>query len=187
MIRINLLLTKKAKKGAVSLKLGPSSYFLFIIIAIVVVILIEGYTWYWLSSTKSYLTQEEKTLQTRLAELREKVKEVENYEKDKKIYEQKIAIIQNLKKNQRGPVMVLDELSRMLPDRVWLVSLKEKEGNVNITGAGMTNDDIVKYVNNLKSSKLFRDVQLIESRQVAESGIPLYNFSLTFVVNLESV
>ena len=92
-----------------------------------VVILIEGYTWYWLTSTKSYLAMEQVTLQTRLTGLREKVKEVENYEKDKKIFEKKIAIIQNLKKSQRGPVLVLDELSRMLTDRVWLTSLKEKK------------------------------------------------------------
>lgn len=187
MIRINLLLTKKAKRTAVSLRLGLPSYIFFIIIAIVVVILIEGYTWYWLTSTKSYLAREQVTLQTRLTELMEKVKEVENYENDKKIFEKKIAIIQNLKKSQRGPVLVLDELSRMLTDRVWLTSLKEKEGNIIITGAGMTNDDIVKYVNNLKSSKLFRNVQLTESRQVTESGIPVYNFNLTFIVNLDSV
>ena len=64
---------------------------------------------------------------------------------------------------------------------------ERKEGNIIITGAGMTNDDIVKYVNNLKSSKLFRNVQLTESRQVTESGIPVYNFNLTFIVNLDSV
>jgi len=66
----------------------------------------------------------ETDLEIRLKEIKEKVKEVENYERDKKTYEEKIAIIQNLKKSQRGPVHVIDEISRMLPDRVWLVSLK---------------------------------------------------------------
>ncbi len=187
MIRINLLLTKKSKGTSVGLKFGIPSYIMFVMIAIVAVILIEGYTWYWLNSTKSYLTNEKMTLEVRLAELREKVKEVESYEKDKELYKQKIAIIQNLKKTQKGPVRVLDEVSRMLPERVWITSLKEKDGNIIITGAGMTNDDIVKYVNNLKSSRLFQNVQLTESRQVTESGIPVYNFNLIFNVNLESV
>ncbi len=187
MIRINLLLTKKSKGAAVRLKFGLPSNVVFIIAAIAAVILLEGYTWYWLTSTKSYLTSEKQTLEVRLAELREKVKEVESYEKDKELYKQKIAIIQNLKKTQKGPVRVLDEVSRMLPERVWIISMKEKDGNINITGAGMTNDDIVKYVNNLKSSRFFQNVQLTESRQVIDSGIPVYNFNLVFNVNLESV
>ena len=75
----------------------------------------------------------------------------------------------------------------MLPERVWIISLKEKDGSIVVTGAGMTNDDIVKYVNNLKSSRIFQNVQLTESRQVTESGIPVYNFNLVFNINLESV
>ena len=187
MIRINLLLTKKAKGSAVSLRFGLPPYAIYVIAGIVAVLLIEGYAWYWLNSTKSYLANEKRTLDVRLAELKEKVKEVESYEKDKELYEQKIAIIQNLKKTQQGPVRVLDEVSRMLPERVWIVSLKEKDGKINISGAGMTNDDIVKYVNNLKSSRIFQNVQLTESRQVTESGIPVYNFNLVFNINLESV
>lgn len=187
MIRINLLLTKKSKGTAVSLRLGLPSYVIFVIIAIVAVILIEGYTWYWLNSTKSYRTNEKRTLEIQLSELKEKVKEVESYEKDKELYGQKITIIQNLKKTQKGPVRVLDEVSVMLPERVWIISLKEKDGKINVTGAGMTNDDIVKYVNNLKTSRIFQNVQLTESRQVIESGIPVYNFNLVFNINLESV
>lgn len=187
MIKINLLLTKKSKGSVVNLKFGLPSSALFVIISVIVVILLEGYTWYWLSSTKSYLTAEKQTLEVRLADLREKVKEVESYEKDKKLFEQKISIIQNLKKSQKGPVRVLDEVSRMLPERVWLISIREKDGSIIVTGAGMTNDDIVKYVNNLKSSKVFQNVQLTESRQVVDTGIPVYNFNLVFNINLESV
>ncbi|MCC6544475.1 MAG: PilN domain-containing protein [Nitrospirae bacterium] len=187
MIRINLLLNKKSKGTAVNLRLGLPSYVIFVIIAVVAVLLIEGYTWYWLNSTKSSLANEKKTLEVQLSELKEKVKEVESYEKDKELYGQKITIIQNLKKSQKGPVRVLDEVSMMLPERVWIISLKEKDGKINVTGSGMTNDDIVKYVNNLKSSRIFQNVQLTESRQVIDSGIPVYNFNLIFNINLESV
>ena len=105
-------------------------------------------------------------------------------ERSKKIYEDKIEIIQNLKKNQEGPVHMLDEISHRLPERVWLVSIKETGGNINIIGSGMTNDDIVKYVNNLKATNIFKNVQFVESRQVIDSGVPIYSFSLTFTVCL---
>ena len=115
MIKINLLPAAKKAGKTIHIKFGLNSYVTLFIIAVVVVILIEGFTWYWLNSRISSRTTEKQTLETRLADLMEKVKEVENYEKDKKTFEQKIAIIENLKKGQKGPVHVLDEISRMLP------------------------------------------------------------------------
>lgn len=186
MIKINLLPTKKVRK-AFTIKIGLKPDLTLIIAAVIAIFVLEGFTWYWLSSSISSLTGEKQTIEKRLQEIKEKVKEVENYERDKKIYKEKIAIIQNLKKSQKGPVHVLDEISRRLPDRVWLISLKETGGDMSITGSGMTNDDIVKYVNNLKASKFFKNVQLIESRQVVDSGVPIYSFSLTFSINLDTV
>src|SRR3972149_6353460 len=122
MIKINLLPTRKAKRTiTLRVVIKPNITLLFAVIS--VVILLEGFTWYWLNSSLSSLTEEKGSLDTRLKVVKEKVKEVENYERDKKIYSEKIAIIQNLKKNQKGPVRVLDELSSMLPERVWLGSL----------------------------------------------------------------
>ncbi len=186
MIKINLLPARKGRK-AFTIKVGLKPDLTLVIAAIIVIFLLEGFAWYWLNSTVSSFANERQTLEIRLKEIKEKVKEVENYERDKKTYEEKIAIIQNLKKSQRGPVHVIDEISRMLPDRVWLVSLKETGRDINITGSGMTNDDIVKYISNLKASRLFKNVQLIESRQVIDSGIPIYSFSLTFSINLDTV
>ena len=186
MIKINLLSTKKVKR-TITLRVGIKSNITLFFAAISVVLLLEGLAGYWLYSNLSSLTEEKRSLEIRVKEVKEKVKEVENYEKDKKIYSEKIAIIQNLKKNQKGPVRVLDELSSMLPERVWLVSLRGTGKDVTIIGSGMTNDDIVKYVYNLKSSKFFKNVQLTESRQIVDSGIPIYNFSLTFSLNLDTV
>ena len=186
MIKINLLPTKKSKK-TFTIKIGIKSDITILIILILITLSLEGFAWYWLENTLSVLSAEKQSLDVRLKEVKEKVKEVENFEKDKKIYEDKIGIIQNLKKNQKGPVHVLDAISQMLPERVWIVSLKETGKDITIVGSGMTNDDIVKYINNLKSSRLFRNVQLIESRQVVDSGIPVYNFSLTFNLNFDTV
>lgn len=186
MIKINLLPTKKTKK-TFTIKVGLKPGMTYLIIAVVVMILIEGVVWYRLNSRITTLIRDKQTLEVKLNDFKEKVKEVENFEKDKKSYEEKIAIIEKLKKSQMGPVHLLDETSRMLPDRVWLTSLKEGAGNINLGGSGMTNDDIVKYVNNLKASNIFKNVQLIESRQVLESNVPVYSFSLTFNINLDTI
>lgn len=186
MIKINLLPTKKAKRPF-TIKIGFKPEITFIIIAVVIIVLLEGVVWYRLNSSITTLKRDKQTLEVKLKDIKEKVQEVENYEKDKKSFEEKIAIIEKLKKTQMGPVHIVDEISRLLPERVWLISLKEGEGNISLTGAGMTNDDIVKYINNLKDSNICRNVQLIESRQIVESNVPVYTFSLNFNINLDTL
>jgi type IV pilus assembly protein PilN len=72
----------------------------------------------------------------------------------------------------------LDDLSQSLPDRVWLTSLLEQSGKVELEGKAVTNAEIVEFINNLKASRHIREILLIESRQVTENGVPVYNFKL---------
>ncbi|MFZ5876283.1 MAG: PilN domain-containing protein [Nitrospirota bacterium] len=137
-----------------------------------------GYVWWSMSAKMSALEQQKTQRTQELAALKEKVKEVEGFEANKKSYEEKIAIIEQLRKNQVGPVRLLDELSRNLPDRVWLTSLVEQSGKVDLEGKAVTNAEIVDFINNLKASRSIREILLIESRQVTEDGVPVYNFKL---------
>lgn len=176
MIKVNLLGVERPKRARRSGKgtggLGGA--------AVVAVLLVAamGVVWWSMVARVGSLNQEKVTLNQELAALKVKVKEVEDYEKNKKNYEEKIGIIEQLRRNQTGPVRLLDELSRSLPDRVWLTSLTEQAGRVDLEGRAVTNAEIVEYINNLKASSHIKDIELVESRQVTEEGIPVYNFKL---------
>jgi len=186
MIRINLLPAKRARKTR-TLKLGFQPNVALAVAIVAVILLAEGATWYWLQSSIRGLEEAKLTAERELVVLRKKVQEVENFEKDKKVYEDRIAIIQQLKKNQRGPVKVLDRVSYELPERVWLTSLSQGVDGVVLEGMAMTNDALVQYVTNLKQSRLFQEVQLIESRQIVESNVAVYKFQITFRVNMDLI
>jgi type IV pilus assembly protein PilN len=177
MIKINLLPVKKKKKA----KPVPS----FIVAAVAVTIiscLLLGYLVYYfngrIASRKQQVDANEKTL----AKLKEKIKAVEDYEKRNATYKQRKDIIEQLGKNKILPVKVIDEVSRLLPSGVWLTSMAIDGTNVNLGCMGFTNTDVVNYVNNLKTSKLFTDVFLQESVQQQASGFSVYSFRLTFKV-----
>lgn len=176
MIKVNLLGVERPKRARRTGK-GPGG-----LVGVVAVALLliggMGFVWWSMVARVNALEQEKVALNEELNALKAKVKEVENYEKNKKSYEEKIGIIEQLRKNQTGPVRLLDELSRGLPDRVWLTSLTEQAGNVDLEGRAVTNAEVVEYINNLKASSYIKEVQLIESRQVSEGGIPVYNFKL---------
>jgi type IV pilus assembly protein PilN len=178
MIKINLLPYQKAAK--VRRQQAMEVQYLFAGIIFVVFVLALGFYWWTLNQKIVELTKNRDNMTTQLVALKKKVKEVKDVEAKKKLVESKINIIAQLKKNQQGPVHVLDELSRYLPDRVWLVSLTQKGDSFDLEGRATTNFEIVDYVNNLKSSSYISDITLLESRQTAEGGLLIYNFKLNF-------
>jgi len=176
MIKINLLSQLRAKKVKKQVEV---QYQLWLFGGfLLVLIMVLGYFWFYLNDRLHTLQGEKVSLEQNLAVLKQKVKEVESYEKDKKIFEEKIRVIQQLKLNQGGPVHLLDQLSRNLPPRVWLMGLTQQGKNVAIEGKAMTNSELVDFIDNLKRSKFFSDIQLLESRQAVEGNVPIYNFKL---------
>lgn len=177
MIKINLLAIPKARKvkkaSAVQLELVLGAGI------IILVVLGCGYSWFSLSSIFDGLIAQKRKAEAELTVLKEKVKEVDNYEANKKILEEKNRIIERLKKNQKAPVLLLDQVSKSLePLKIWLTALTAQGPTVDLDGNAVTNSDIVEFINSLLSSKMFSDIQLIESRQTIEANIPIYSFKL---------
>lgn len=177
MIRINLLPVKRKKKA----KPLPT-FVVSTVLITVIIICVLGYLFYYYNSTLQTTKDRFNANREKLADLKNKIKEVENFEKLNKTIGERTKIIEQLRKNQNVPVMILDEMSRNLPRGVWLLTLTVAGGNGSIDGIGFTNSDVVAYVDNLKNSKLVTEVYLQESKQVEIEKIPLYQFKLTFKV-----
>jgi type IV pilus assembly protein PilN len=120
----------------------------------------------------------------KLTELKVKLKEVQNYEKNNEEVRRKTQIIEQLKKKQIVPLVLLDEVSQRLPKGVWLMKITDKGGRVSVEGYAYTNSDLVTYVQNLKQSRHFIDVTLVESRQANIDAYAVYKFKMTFKVKV---
>ena len=184
MIRINLLPTGKGKR--VKKRTELQTQLMLAGISVGFALILCGYFWWQLNHQITVLKNERAKATKERDDLKEKVKEVENFEQNKKVLEEKNRIIAQLKKNQSGPVHLLDELSRNLPDRVWLVAMNEQGGKIDLEGRAISNSDIVDFINNLKRSPFFKDVQIVESRQATdgEKKVSIYNFKLTGTIVL---
>ncbi|HTN44112.1 MAG TPA: PilN domain-containing protein [Nitrospiria bacterium] len=177
MIKINLLSIPKARKVKKQMEIQYELILAGVLIGFVVVAC--TYFWYLMNSRIDRLRNEKTKANAELTVLKEKVKEVENYEGNKKVLEEKNKIIEQLKKNQGAPVRLLDEISKsMEPLKIWLTTVKEEGSQVEVDGKAVTNADIVQFINNLKTTKFFSDIQLIESRQAIELNVPIYSFKL---------
>jgi type IV pilus assembly protein PilN len=82
---------------------------------------------------------------------------------------------------------VLDDLVTSLPTKLWLTSLKEKNGKMEIRGVAFDNQDIANYMTNLERSGVIRNVELVISQQLERKELKLKEFTLTCQVNYASL
>ncbi|PKL51709.1 MAG: hypothetical protein CVV37_05050 [Nitrospira bacterium HGW-Nitrospira-1] len=178
MIKVNLLPEEKKKK-----KQKPLPAFL---ISTLFITLIAGailaYLVFFFSGRVSERQTTARHNEAKIAELKQKLKDVADYEKRNAVFQQRKEIIETLGRNKSVPVKILDEVSALLSPGVWLTAMDVNGYNVNLSCTAFTNADVVNYVDNLKSSKLFTDIYLQESVQAQVTGVSLYNFKLTFKV-----
>jgi type IV pilus assembly protein PilN len=182
MIKINLLPVKRAAKRA-KVPIDEAVFQLWVGLGIMLVFVGAcGYRWQMLVDEVTLQTQLKVSKTNELESLKKKVKEVEDYEKNKQLLEDKNRIIEQLRKNQGGPVRLLDYLSQSLdPLKVWLTNV-EGDTVVTLSGKALTNDDIVEFIRNLQQSGYFAGVLLEESRQTTEESLIIYSFRIKMAV-----
>jgi type IV pilus assembly protein PilN len=181
LIKINLLpvarATKKVAVNQVQLQVVAG------LVSILVLVGLCGYRWQMLSEQVLQQNQVKESKKKELEELKKKVVEVENYEKNKKLLENKNRVIEQLRKNQGGPVRLLDHISQSLdPLKIWLTSVDDAGSQISLEGRALATDDVVEFVKSLQASNYFSSVLLEESRQAVEDGLGIYQFRLRIMV-----
>jgi type IV pilus assembly protein PilN len=165
MIHINLLPVRAAKKR----EFGRQQLILFGLI--LVGGLLGNYTW-WKAEKDSLNALEARIASTRneIAQLEKTIGEVKSITQDKKALEDKLKILDALKKGRTGPVKVMDELATIIPNKAWITEYSEQNGNVVMRGLSVTYEDLSAFAQKLKTSKYFANVTIKKASQKNQSG-----------------
>lgn len=211
MIKINLLTIteeqkkKKKKKKAPSAFQGPQSFLLTVGLITGAALLVggggAGYFMHKVSSLKDQIETNKKTL----ADLEKQAEDVIKLEEMKKEMTQFSGLIETLSKKQSLPVTVLDDMSSLLPDGVWLTvfafldkDLVREASNpekfaafsstmeykdimasgkaIYLEGYAFTNNDIVSYIANIR--KKYTIAYLAETKREEIAKTPVYKFMI---------
>jgi type IV pilus assembly protein PilN len=175
MIRINLLPVRELKKQAL---LRQQLYTFGAVIGVVLI----GVGTIWMLDIRAIarVEAEKAGLQTELERLKPIVDEVNALDRREKMLNTRIETIQRLRSNQRGPVRVLDELSRNLPEQAWLEAIDENAGVYKVAGYALTNFAVADLLRNLQGSKEFISVDLISSEQAVIAAREVKKFIIQF-------
>jgi type IV pilus assembly protein PilN len=177
MIKINLLPTKKKPPKKV---MDLQKQLLLGGLVIILVLIVLWFFWSMQKARIDSLKQTKLAAENKIRQQDITLKDVKNVKEKRKIVEDKIKIVEDLEKNQAGPVRLLDEISSALPVGVNLLSLTENNKKVNIEGQAFTNEDVVRFIDNLKASRFFEDVVLLETSQAKQQDTEIYKYKLQF-------
>lgn len=172
MIRINLLGEKADKSGVYALHV--LAYCSTVFCTLGVCFFLQNQAW----ATVDKLRQDKGVLDGKLAKLKEETKQVAELEQKKKLLQEKLLVIATLKANKQGPVHILDDINTAIPERAWLVSIKEKAGTLEISGVALDNQTITLFMQKLKESKYFHDIDLVVSAEYVQDNVKLKQFSI---------
>jgi type IV pilus assembly protein PilN len=180
MIKINLLSEGK-RPAAVRKARAPGgeiqdlALWMLLLGALLGVLAAGGYWWY-LNGKLKEKQEEVVQAQKEVDALQAVIKEVEDYKRKKKNLADKIAVINDLKSNQRGPVRVMDYISRALPELLWLDRMRMTGSSIEIDGRAFNPNAVANFMDNLDKVPEFKEPVLKDTS--AEGNV--YRFSIAF-------
>ncbi|HEX5214960.1 MAG TPA: PilN domain-containing protein [Vicinamibacterales bacterium] len=116
---------------------------------------IGGYWWY-LSSQKSSLDARIAGAESELVRLTEAAKLVDRATKRKNELSERLALIDRLRTAKRGPVTLLETVSRSTPDGLWLLEIKQAGAFTTVDGRAMSLTSVTDFAQQLQNSGLFQ-------------------------------
>ena len=173
MIRINLLTVERtrtrAKKPAVTM---PAAQWVTVGACIVLLGTVLGIGWwFWSLRTQSQtLDREIAKAETDTRNLRSVLAQVQKFETRKGQLQQRVTLIEQLRKGQSAPARVLDQISRSIPDRLWLADLKQAGDDFTLDGFATSMTALSDFVAGIEGTKWFRKpVEIIDSQVTSDA------------------
>jgi type IV pilus assembly protein PilN len=173
MIRINLLAAEreKSKKKAVTLGTTGQKLTIGCSLILVLALLFVGWRYWTLTRDSNRIDAEIAAAQQETARLQSVIQQVQQFEQQKAQLQQRVVLIETLRKGQTGPVHMLDQISRALPQMLWLTELKQSGTDVVLDGKCTTLTGLSEFVSNLEASGYFkRSIDIVDTK--TEAAVP---------------
>lgn len=188
MIKINLLPYRAERKKELIVQ-----QLIIAVVPLILTLIVVAFFWVSITSDISAAKQDIAKVKQDIEQSKVKLKEIDEYKKNKEMLTKKMDVIAKLQKGKSGPVHLIEELSTCLPGGLWLTSVKQKGMSLEITGKAMDNIAISNYMINLDRSPYIDAVDLKQiktdrqqsGKKEASGSIQIKTFTITCTVIYE--
>jgi type IV pilus assembly protein PilN len=179
MVRINLLPHRQVKRAEKQRQFG--------LMALATVVLASALVfmgWSIINAKKEAQDDRNRRLDDAIVKLDSEIKDIKELKDQINSVLERKQIVENLQTNRSQAVVVLDEISRQLPEGVFLKSIKQQGSAIEIQGVADTNARVATLVRNLTASTWMESPNLVEIKAITLNNIKQNEFTLN--VNLRA-
>jgi len=182
-IRINLLAAERERTKKKAVTFGTTGQKMAIGCSLILLLAVGFIGWrFWaLTHESNQLDAAIAAAQQETTRLHSVIQQVQQFEQRKAQLQQRVALIETLRKGQTGPVHMLDQLSRALPPMLWLTELKQTNDDIQIDGKCTNQTAVAEFISNLEASGYFKrsiDIVSTATETAPQAGGELIKFTL---------
>ena len=186
MIRINLLAAERDRGKKKAVTLGTVGQKLTIGCSLILVLggLAIGWRYWTVNHDSTELDKEIAAAQQETTRLHSVIEQVQQFEQRKAQLQQRVVLIEQLRKGQTGPVHMLDQISRALPPMLWLTEVKQTGAEIVIEGKCTSPIGVSDFVANLEASGYFKrsiDIVSTSTETMTQPQTEVIKFSIKAV------
>src|SRR5713101_2782571 len=167
MIRINLLGQIRPKAARRPVDTGAAMPVVFVGAGLVLGALVLGFFYYTWQTQLNTLNADIKKLTAQKADLEETKRQVEAFEKQKVVLQQRVATIEQLQRDRTGGQELLDMVANTVSrtENLWLTDMTRKGNTLAIEGSSASINSVANFITAMKRSGYFQKVEIKETRQ----------------------
>ena len=172
MIRINLLAVERERAKTSRVVVIPAAHRATIGATLILLATVLGVLWwFWsLRQQSAQLDADIARAEAQTQQLRSVLAQVQKFEARKAQLQQRVSLIEQLRSGQSGPVHVLDEISKSLPERLWLTDLTQTGNDFAIAGMTTSMTAVSDFIAGLETTRWFkRPVEIVDSQVQADA------------------
>ena len=157
MVKVNLLQDRQGSgevKRVVRKASGVTQTVVMLVFAILALATVVGLDFLDASRTKARVERDLAVEQSRAEELKRLTARREELAKQKQAVDDRIAVIKQLRQLQVGPVTLLSQLNKRIPDSgLYLFNIKQSDKGIAMVGRAENEETVQKFVRNLEGSE----------------------------------
>lgn len=174
MIRINLLPHRELKRAA---RRRQFNFMLGAALAGAIGVAVVGQTL--ISARQANQDARNRFLEQEVTKLDTQIGEIKKIREQTQALLERKQVVETLQSNRTEVVHLFDEMIRQLPEGLYLKSIKQTGGNIQLQGYTQSSARVSSLMRNLDASPWFEDPRLVEIKAATVNNLRANEFNLT--------
>jgi type IV pilus assembly protein PilN len=175
MMRINLLPHRAQKRKARQIQFAA-----FSVISLILGVLVVGFVHTYISAEISYQERRNQYLKQEIEVLNKQIAEINKLREQTESLLARKTVVENLQTTRSDVVHLMDQMLRILPDGVYLKSLRQADSKISLAGYAQSNARVSTLMRAIDNSPWLELPTLVEIHATTAGGARMSEFTLNF-------